>query len=79
MLFVHLQMQSAPLTRKQRTEEALPDANKQVEIDKLPDDEKAGAMNKRQMLIKDFEMKEEKKNIYSTHQRAKLNRKRGRR
>jgi len=67
-----------PKTWKERTEEALPDANKQVNIDLMPPDEQPGAMIKRQMLIRDLVVKDERKNIYDARTRAKLKRRRGR-
>jgi hypothetical protein len=69
----------AALTRKEYIEERLPEANQQVNIDQMANDEKSGAMIKRQMLIKEIEIKEERKNVYDVRTRAKMNRRRGRR
>jgi hypothetical protein len=69
---------AAPLTTKEYIEERLPAANQQTNIDKLPDDEKSGAMIKRQMLIEEIQLKEERKNIYDSRTRAKLKRRRNR-
>jgi hypothetical protein len=69
----------AELTEKEYIEERLPEPNKQVNIDKLPDEEKPGAMIKRQILIQDLQQEELRKNVYDTRTRAKLKRrKRGR-
>jgi hypothetical protein len=69
----------APLSTKEYIEERLPEATKQVKIDQLPDEEKAGAMITRQMLIQDIQIKEERKNVYDARTRAKMKRRRGRR
>jgi hypothetical protein len=79
MLFVHLRMQSALLTKKQKIEEALPAENRQEAILALPPEEQSGAIMKRQMLIQKIERDSLTKNIYDTRTRAKLWRKRGRR
>jgi hypothetical protein len=69
----------AALTEKEYIEERLPEANKQSTIVQLPDDEISGAMIKRQILIKEIQQQEERKNVYDARTRAKLKRKRGRR
>ncbi len=67
-----------PKTWKERIEDALPEQNKQQFIKELPPEEQPGAMVKRQMLIRDLVVKNERKNIYDARTRAKLKRRRGR-
>lgn len=76
MLFKHFRMEAAPLTAKQRIEEALPDENKQQAILALPAEDQPGAVMKRQMLIAKIEREDEVKNVRDPRMRAKIRKRR---
>lgn len=65
MLFVHMRMEAAALTEKERIEEELPEEAKMEHIAELDEEQQPGAIHKRMMLVEEAQRREASKNVYA--------------